>query len=341
MTSDTTVQLPRFRSDDDAAATTAATTAAAAAGLGAVSVVLGYLILRHYLYVEWLISPPIPVLWWAVAGVASALGLPLLLAVLGRDAERLVALSWPALAVRWVLPFLGFHLLWVAADLVVLRRFAGGSATVVVRDTQELLMTMALPPAELSLLYCLALAPLVAKLTRRLPTWAVLGGFAVVVVVTGGSAPAVGLLFLLAGLRLRVPLDRLAAAASWPRLALLAGALLAVVGGSAALGTNVPDGIRLVVAGAAAVPFGVTAAALVGRRLLAVAGRSAVLSCVLLVPVTALVDDVVLPRLSTAGRLVQLAAAVGEPMVLTAGIVAGALVVTAAGNRLRRKVGAR
>ena len=336
MTSDTTVQLPRF---DDTAVETFPT--AAAAGLGVVGVVLGYLTLRHYVYVEWLIGPPIPVAWWAAAVAASALGLPLLFAVLGRDGERLVALSWPALAIRWVLPFLGFHLLWVAADLVVLSRFTGGIAAVVVRDTRELLTTVALPPAELSLLYCLALAPPVAKLTRRLPTWAVLGGLAVVAVATYGSSPAVGLLFLLAGLRLRAPLERLAGAATWPRLALLAGVFLAVVATSTVLGTNLPAGVRLVVTGAAAVPFGVTAAALLGRRLPEAVGRSAVLGCVLLVPFTAVVNDVVLPRLSTAGGLVQLAAALGEPIVLTAGVVLGGVLVSAAGSRLREKVGAR
>jgi hypothetical protein len=326
MTSDTTVQPVRV------------------AGLGALGVALGYLTLHHYLYVEWQITAPVPVVWWVLGAAASLAGPPLLFTALGWGAARLVERPWRALILRWTLPLLAGHVLWLLVVVAVLRRFPEGITPLPVRDLPELLTALALPPAELSLLLALALAPLVAKAARPLPTWLVLGVLAALAL--AGPAPAVALFFLVAGLRLSAPLDRLADGATWPRLTLLTGVCLLaaalLVGVPALLGVAAPEGVRAVVAGLVVAPFGVTAAALCGRHL-AVPGRSAVLACLALVPATAVVDDLVLTRLSTSGSAVQFVAALVEPLVLAAGVLAAAVAATAGWRRARelRKVTAR
>lgn len=306
---------------------------ATAAGIGLCGAVVEYVVVRHYLQIEWAISLPVPVAWWALGGAAGVLGAALFLVHLGRGAARLVALPWPRLVLTWVVPCLAGHLAWLGVTLVVLRRFNPGLLGVPLLDSPDLLSVVLLPPREVSLLYVLALFPVLAKLVQRVPAAAVVAVLAAATLLTETVTFAV---FLAAGLRLSAETDRLVATASRRNL-VLRGAVALV--GAAVLGVDrFPAGLATVVAGLAALPFGLTLAALARGRLLAVMGAAAVPGYLLLVPGLALADKILLPRLSVQGSAVQLAVAVAEPAVLTAAIVFGGIALVALGRQVRARV---
>ncbi|MEV4637763.1 hypothetical protein AB0J80_10455 [Actinoplanes sp. NPDC049548] len=306
---------------------------ATAAGIGLCGAIAEFVVARHYLQLEWVIGPPVPLVWWAAAGVGGVLGAPLLLVYLGRRATRLVELPWGRLVLTWVVPCLAAHLVWLAVTLVLLRRFDPGLLGVPVRDTGELLSILVLPPPLLSLLYVLALVPVLVKLAQRIPATAVVGVLAAATLLADTAVFAV---FLAVGLLLTREIDRVVETASRRNL-VLRGAVAVV--GAAVLGVDrFPAGLATVVAGLAALPFGLTLAAMARGRLLAAMGAAAVPGYLLLVPVMAPADKVLLPRLSVQGSAVQLMVAAVEPAVLTAGIVAGGVVLVAVGRRVRARI---
>ncbi|MEV8504196.1 hypothetical protein AB0368_05095 [Actinoplanes sp. NPDC051475] len=306
---------------------------ATAAGIGLCGAVVEYVVGRHYLQIEWAISLPVPLVWWAVGGAAGVLGAALFLVHLGRGTARLVALPWPRLVLTWVVPCLAAHLGWLAVTLVVLRRFNPGLPGVPLLDSRDLLSVVLLTPREFSLLYVLALFPVLAKLLERVPAAAVVAVLAAATLLTETVTFAV---FLAAGLRLSGETDRLIATASRRNL-VLRGAMALV--GAAVLGVDrFPAGLATVVAGLAALPFGLTVAALARGRLLAAMGAAAVPGYLLLVPGLALADKILLPRLSVQGSAVQLAVAAAEPAALTAAIVLGGIVLAALGRQVRARV---
>ncbi|MFI7602664.1 hypothetical protein [Actinoplanes sp. NPDC049681] len=304
-----------------------------AAGIGLCGAVVQYVVARHYLQIEWGISLPVPLVWWAVAGAAGVLGAPLLLVGLGRGTARLVALPWARLVFTWVLPCLAAHLVWLAVTLVVLRRINPGLLGVPARDSREVLSIVLLPPPELSLLYVLALFPVLAKLVQRVPAAAVVAVLAAATLLTETLTLAV---FLAAGLRLAADTDRLVATASRRNL-VLRGAVALV--GAAVLGVDrFPAGLATVVAGLAALPFGLTVAALAQGRLLVALGAAAVPGYLLMIPCLAVADKILLARLSVQGPGVQLVVAAVEPAVLAAAVVLGGIVLVALGRRVRARV---
>jgi hypothetical protein len=133
------------------------------------------------------------------------------------------------------------------------------------------------------------------------------------------TAPAF-LAFLLVGLRLHSALDRLAEPTTWKDLA-LRGAI-ALAGAAAPAVGPFPDGPATVVAGLAALPLTVTAVARLRRSRLEPIGGAAVPIFLLLIPMTALVDHVLLARLSASAPGVQYVAAVVEPPGFVAAVVA-------------------
>ncbi|BCJ52681.1 hypothetical protein Asp14428_41560 [Actinoplanes sp. NBRC 14428] len=303
---------------------------ATAAGIGLCGAIVEFVVARHYLQIEWGITLPVPLLWWAAGGVAVVLGAPLLMVSLGRVIRRLVALPWGRLILTWALPCLVGQVVWIGVTLVLLRRYNPGLLGVPIRDVRELLTVVILPPPQLSLLYVLGLFPVLAKATQRLPGVALVALLAAASLLTTTVTFAV---FLAVGLRMAGGVDKLVETASWRSL--VPRAAVAAAGGAVLAVDRFPAGLAVVVAGLAAVPFGLTLAALIRLRLLAVAGAAAVPAYLLLVPVLALADSVLLPRLSVQGSAVQLAVAVAEPAVLTAGIVLGGIVLHAIGRKVR------
>jgi hypothetical protein len=298
-----------------------------AAGLGVIAAAGSYVVVHHYLQTGWTISLPVPMLWWVLGWVAGVLGTPLLLVALGRRAERLTALSWPRLLAVWVVPVLVASVLWVFVTLRLLRRFNPGFAGLPAGDHGWLL-----PAPELSLLYAAALLPALAKVLRRVPAPAVIAALCALTLL---SQAAVVLVFLYAGLTLPQAFDRLTAEVTGRDLA--ARAAVAIVG-AAVLGVErFPPGLGMAVAGLAALPLGLGLAALTRSGALSAIGRAAVPTYLLIVPTLIVADAVLLPRLSTQGQAVQLVAALVEPVVLTAGLVIGGLILSQLGRLLRQR----
>jgi hypothetical protein len=314
------------------------------AAAGVVAVVTAYVVARHYLQVEWVIEVPVPILWWVLGAILGVLGMPLLLTALGRDVDRLAgpeSRSWGRLLLGWVLPMLVAHVVWLGLTLAVLRRFNSGLTGIPARGIPEILPLVLLPPPELSLLWSLALVPLVARLTRRLPAGVVVAVLATLTLVT----PAVTfLVFLLVGMRFAAAIDRVGETASWRSLAPYGA--VALVGAAVLAVPRFPDGLGVAVAGLAVLPFALLLVAKLGGARPTSRGfdrvsRAAVATYLVLIPFLALFDSVVLERLGHAGPELQYPAAVVEPLVIVAavvvcGVVASGLVRLFAGRRRRR-----
>ena len=327
-----------------------------AAGLGAIAAVLGYVVREHYLQIGWVIALPVPVVWWVLGWAAGVIGVPLMMAALGRRAERLIALTWPRLLLTWVVPCLVAYGIWVLVTLLVLDRLNPGFAFLTAHRYVELL-----PAPELSLLYALALLPVLAKLLARIPAPLVVLALCALTPVTSA---AMFLVFGYIGLCLPRAVDRLSSRPA-TRDMLLRTAVAAV--GAAVLAIpRVPHGLGSVVAGLAALPLGLSLASLLRsatqrphppptsgpraaiqpphpqpRRALKTAfaeviGDAAVPIYLLLVPVLAVADKALLARISVRGPSVQAVVALLEPAVLTAIITAGGMILYAVGGRLRR-----
>jgi hypothetical protein len=293
---------------------------AGAAGIGACAAVAAYAIDRHYLRIEWTLSAPVPVAWWVAGQALAVLGLPLLLACLGRRAGQAAGQPWPRLLTRWTLPWLALHAVWLAGTLAVLHRYNPNFTGTPVRDAAELARVLLSPPPELGLGYAIGVYPIVAKALRRVPALAVIGLLAAASTPSGVAA---SLLFLTVGDRLSGEIDRSLAARTPAGVGRKAAVALA---GASLLGVpGVPDGLAEVLAALAALPFGLTAAAMV--RGLPRVGAAVVPIMLLAVPALAMADAVLLDRISVAGSAVQLAAAVAEPLALTGAVVVAGLMI--------------
>src|SRR5690606_6069980 len=189
-----------------------AVTRTTGAAVGVLAVVTAFVVERHYLQVAWVIDLPVPVLWWWAGAVLGVLGLPLLLTALGRGVEQPAIARWRSLLLGRVLPLLVAHVAWLGVTLAVLRRFNSGFTGIPARGLAEIVPLVVLPPPEYSLLWSLALAPVVARLTWRLPSGVLIPALAALTLLT----PAVTyLVFLLVGLRLGSMADRLGENVGW------------------------------------------------------------------------------------------------------------------------------
>lgn len=311
------------------------------AAVGVLAVVTAFVVERHYLQVAWVIDLPVPVLWWWAGAVLGVLGLPLLLTALGRGVEQPAIASWRSLLLGWVLPLLVAHVAWLGVTLAVLRRFNSGFTGIPARGLAEIVPLVVLPPPEYSLLWSLALAPVVARLTWRLPSGVLIPALAALTLLT----PTVTyLVFLLVGLRLGSMVDRLGENVGWGTV-LQRGAVALV--GAAVLGVpRFPDHLAVVVAGLAVLPFALTLVARFGAgrfgdRGIGRIGTAAVAIYLLHVPVLALADRLLLARLGHVGAAPQYAVAVLEPVLLVALVVVAGVVVNLLVGLVTRRLGRR
>jgi hypothetical protein len=286
--------------------------------LGGWAAVTAYATDRHYLHIEWTIGVPVPAGWWLLGQAASVLGFPLLLVCLGRRFGDPGERTWWWLLSRWTVPGLLVHAAWTTGTAAVLYRYHHDFTGVPVRDVREYLGVLLAPPFELSLAYAVAFFPLITKLLRRVPAGPVVVTLTAATMVTG---VVTALVFLAVGHRLAADLDRgVASATGWALARRGAVALAAVcLPGVPAI----PAELAQVLAGLGALPFGLTVAALLSRpgrivRRLIADGSSGVPMIFFAVPLLCLADAFLLRRISAAGPGPQLAAAVAEPVVLTA-----------------------
>ncbi|MEU4690445.1 CapA family protein [Actinoplanes sp. NPDC023714] len=247
--------------------------AEAAAAAGLCGVVLHRVVEAHYLQAQWSIGVPVPMLWWLVGVLAGLAGVPLMLTALGGRAAAVLTVSWPRLLLTWTLPLLTAHALWLAATIAVVDRVNPGFAGITATGLDPLL-----PAPQLSLLYALALLPVVGKASLRLPGPAVIAALCLLVPLHPTAAV---LLFLMAGLRL-----------------------------TRAVGRCVPRPRRR--------------------------SRSTIVpTYLILIPLLAVLDAVLLPRISTAGTGTQLVAAAAGPVAVTAVVIAAGALAAALARRVR------
>jgi len=285
----------------------------------------------HYLQVGWSIGTQVPQAWSVVAGLIGTLGLPLILVDIGGQAGRLVALSWPALLRTWVVPALAAHTLWLSACVMLLRRYDDGLVGVPLGGSRDLLAILLNPPPEMSLLYALALFPVLAKLTRRVPAVLLIGGLVAATVLVG---TATLLAFLAVGLRLTGQPFTTSAS----RTNLLGRAALAVAGLAISGVQALPDGLAAVVAGLAVLPFGLAVVAPAAGRAPASVRRAVVAGFLMLVPAVAVTNKALLARLSVASTPMQLVVALAWPVVWAVGLLVAAAIVVAVGRRIAAMV---
>jgi hypothetical protein len=297
------------------------------AWVGLCCLALQAIVTGHYQQIAWSIGVPVPIAWSVVAGLAGTLGLPLILVDLGRQTARLVTLPWLTLLRTWVVPAVLAHALWLGAYVLLLRRFDDQLAGVPLGSGHDLLAMLLNPPPGSGLLYALAVFPVLAKLTRTVPGFLLIGGLVAAVVLVSAASL---LVFLAMGLRL----NGRPFTTSASRTDLVGRAAVAMVGLAVTGVDALPDGLAAVVAGMAALPFVLAVVAPAAGRAPASVRRAAVVGVLMLMPAVAVTNAVLLARLSAAAPPVQLVIAVAGPVAWTAGFLVVTAVVVASGRRI-------
>ncbi len=305
-----------------------------AKGVCILLVVLWHVVVKHYLRIDWGVSPPIPGAWGALTEQLLPLRMPLFFTISGMFAAGAVTRPWRVVRRSKVGRFLYLYAVWLLIHTAVLA-LVPSFDTARAGDVADLLAQLTITPSNLWYLYALALYFALAKAARRVPAVLVLGGALVLsAVASAGLLETPGnrgglyqnLVFFLAGLYFRPFVERLAATAGWGRLALTGACYAGGLAVIAMTGARAWPGVWPVVC-AVATAFGVTAAALLGRsatlgNALAGLGRRTLPVYVIHMPLLALLHLALVPPLSTGmdGGL-RIVLAVVEPVVLTALVV--------------------
>ncbi|WP_435205652.1 acyltransferase family protein [Micromonospora sp. bgisy143] len=302
----------------------------AAKGVCILLVVGWHIVVKDYLRIDWHVGVPVPGLWGTLGEQLLPLRMPLFFTISGLFAANAVHRPWRAVARGRIAGFLYLYALWLlihTAVLAVTPDFPTDRATSVVGLLAQLTVT----PSNLWYLYALALYFTLAKAARRLPSWLVVVPAAVLSAVTAAGLLAApgnraglyqNLVFFLAGLYLRSPIQRWAATATRRRLVLTGGAYALALAAMAAAGAQRWFGVWPAVS-VVAVAFGVTAAArlvrwpALGDRLAAL-GRVTLPVYVIHLPLVALLHRLLVAPVSELDAGAQGLIVLGYPVVLTA-----------------------
>jgi uncharacterized membrane protein YcfT len=310
-----------------------------AKGVCILLVVSWHVVVKDYLLVDWHIGLPLPGAWGTLGEQLLPLRMPLFFTISGVFAANAVLRPWPAVLRSRVARFLYLYAVWLAIHTAVLP-VAPDLPTERARSVLGFVEQLTITPSNLWYLYALALYFVVAKLTRRLPVWAVLvPAAALSAVAAAGLVPTPSdrggcyqnLVFFLAGLHFRPRIERLAQTATRRRLWLAGGAYAVALAVMASLRAQEWLGVWPAVTPLAVV-FGVTAAARVPRwpalteRLVRL-GRVTLPIYVIHMPLLAGLHRLLVGPLSHLGGAGQLFAAAFYPPVATAAVVTGSLAI--------------
>jgi uncharacterized membrane protein YcfT len=301
-----------------------------AKGICILLVVLWHVIMKHYLQIDWHIGGRARGLWGTLGEQLLPLRMPLFFAVSGFFAVRAVQRPWSAVARTKVAKFYYLYALWLVVHTAVLA-LVPDFATERADGPLKFLAQLTITPSNLWYLYALALYFVIAKVTRRVPPWVVLGlAFALSATASAGLLDVPGdrggvyqnLVFFLAGLYGKGLIEDLAARASWRRLFLVGTPYVVLLAVIAIFDAKTWFGLWPLVS-VVAIVLGVTAAGLVSRweRLttaLTSIGRRTLPIYVMHLPLLALTHAALIKPLSSAGPAIQWTAAIAEPVVLTA-----------------------
>ncbi len=297
-------------------------------------VVLWHVVMKHYLVIDWRLSLPIPGAWGALSEQLLPLRMPLFFTISGVFAVNAVNRPWRVVGWSKVAKFLYLYAVWLLIHTAILA-LVPDFDTAHANNALDLLEQLTITPSNLWYLYALALYFVIAKAVRRLPMALVLGAaLALSIVAYAGLLEIPGnrggvyqnLVFFLAGLRFRPFVERLAAAASWSRVVMIAVPYAGVLLAMAVTGSKTWPGVWPVACVVATI-LGVTVAAQISRwtslgNALAALGRNTLPIYIIHMPVLALLHLALVSPLSADmdGRI-RLALAVVWPIIITALVV--------------------
>jgi uncharacterized membrane protein YcfT len=301
-----------------------------AKGVCILLVVLWHVIMKHYLQLDWRIGVPLPGVWGALGEQLLPLRMPLFFAISGMFAASAITRPWRDVARSRIAKFLYLYALWLLIHTAVFGA-ASGLPTDRATNALQLLEQLTITPSNLWYLFALALYFAIAKAGRKLPLAAML----IPALVLSGIAAAdllpvpgnrgglyQNLIWFLCGIYFRPAIEALTAKASAGRLAAAAAAYAGALGLVGATGLQNAPGVWPALCAIATV-FGFIGAAMLSRwqpvsRPLAALGRQTLPIYVIHMPVLAVLHLLLAGPLNGAGRSIQLAVAIAEPLVLTA-----------------------
>jgi uncharacterized membrane protein YcfT len=304
-----------------------------AKGVCILLVVLWHVIMKMYLAIDWHLPVPLPGLWGALGDMLLPLRMPVFFTISGMFAVSAVQRAWPAVARSRIARFYYLYLVWFVVHTTVLSMVPDFD-TLAARNALDVLEQITITPTNLWYLVALALYFVVAKVTRRLPTWAVLvPALALSVIASADLLAAPGnrgqlyqnLFFFLAGLRFRPLIERWAAFVKVRHLVIGGAAYAVIIGAVQVVGAQDWYGVWPAVC-ILAVAVGIAAAVQLERSravgaLLARLGRQTLPIYVMHMPLLALLTAVLVVPFSQAGTGTQLVLAVLLPIVLVALLV--------------------
>ncbi|WP_423463378.1 acyltransferase family protein [Promicromonospora sp. MS192] len=304
-----------------------------AKGVCILLVVLWHVIMKMYLAIDWHLPVPLPGLWGAFGDMLLPLRMPVFFMISGMFALSATARPWSVVARSRIARFYYLYLLWFVVHTTVLSMVPDFD-TLSARNALDVLEQITITPTNLWYLLALAVYFVIAKVTRKLPTWAVLvPALALSAIASAGLLDAPGnrgqlyqnLFFFLLGLRFRPLVERWAQVTKLWHL-LVGGAVYVVL----MVAIQVLDAKYVFGVWPAiclfAVALGVAAAVQLDRLrrvgpLLARLGQQTLPIYVMHMPLLALVAAALVGPFSAAGTGVQLVLAVVLPIVLVALLV--------------------
>jgi uncharacterized membrane protein YcfT len=299
-----------------------------AKGVCILLVVLWHVIMKLYLTIDWHLPVPLPGLWGAFGDMLLPLRMPVFFTISGMFAAAAVHRSWSTVARSRIARFYYLYLVWFTVHTLVLSMVPNFD-TLAAHSALQVLEQLTITPTNLWYLVALALYFVVAKVTKGLPTWAILApALALSVIASADLLAAPGnrgqlyqnLFFFLAGLRFRPLIERWAKASTLP-IVLVGGALyLGIMVGVQVLNAQDVYGVWPAVC-VVAVLVGVAGAVQLERwravgALLARLGRQTLPIYVMHMPLLALLTAVLVDPFSRMGTSPQLVIAVLLPIVL-------------------------
>lgn len=299
-----------------------------AKGVCILLVVLWHVIMKMYLAIDWHLPVPLPGLWGAFGDMLLPLRMPVFFMISGMFALSATARPWSVVARSRIARFYYLYLLWFVVHTTVLSMVPNFD-TLAARNALDVLEQITITPTNLWYLMALAVYFVIAKVTRKLPTWAVLvPALALSAIASAGLLAAPGnrgqlyqnLFFFLLGLRFRPLVERWAQYATL-RHVLIGGAVYGVL----MVGIQVLDlkyvfGVWPAIC-LLAVALGVAGAVQLDRLrrvgpLLARLGQQTLPIYVMHMPLLALVAAALVGTFSAVGTIPQLVLAVVLPIVV-------------------------